>query len=100
MFSVQLIYLIISCFLFLFWLGCVTTNAVGKVNTHTHTHTHTQAVDCQSRMCVMNNTGWEFDQWPVAESLCAGLRLRKVLYIPMSDCRNEGSVNFLFTTSH
>jgi len=42
MFSVQLIYLIISCFLFLFWLGCVTTNAVGKVNTHTHTHTHRQ----------------------------------------------------------
>lgn len=75
-------------------------------HTHVHTHTHTEAADSQSSVCVMNNTGWEFDQWPVAESLCAGLRLRKVLFhiSPCQIVETEArccahAVYFLFTPS-
>ncbi len=73
-------------------------------HTHRHTHTNTEVANFKSSMCVMNNTGQEFDQWPWQrgfEQVWDWGKYYCISYILMSDYRNRDwmlcSVNILFT---
>lgn len=102
--SVQLIHLFISCF-FSGWAVLILTGCCGE-SKYTHVHTRTQTHRRQQTLRV------ECVSWIIQDgSLTSGLWQRIcvqvwesiISYIPMSNCRNGGSmlcpVYFLFTPS-